>query len=675
MGQHDVDSERDERREREFMGAVLRDLDALERMLARGRFEVGVRRVGAEQELVLLDEGMGPAPVGPEVLAEAADPRVTTELARFDLELNLTPRLLRGDGLRAMEDELSTLLDRVRAAAAHHGARPFLCGIAPTLALSDLTLANLTPVPRYRALNDAVKRMHGGAFRCHIKGADELDVAVDDVMLEAVNTSFQVHYQTDPASFANAYNAAQLATAPVLAAAVNAPFLFGRSLWSETRIPVFQHAIDARTRGQQQRGHRARVDFGERWVERSVLELYREDVARFRPVLTAEIGQDPLAALAAGDAPELRALRLFNGTVYRWNRPCYGVIDGEAHLRIEARALPAGPTVLDEVANAAFLVGLIAGLPAVYGEISRALPFDDARTNFYAAARYGLDAQLRWPGLGARPAGALVAETLLPIARDGLASLGVDAAAADRYLDVVGERARTGRTGAAWISASMFALRNAGVPAERRARLVTKSALEQAERGLVVARFEPPQPDGDDFRAAYRTVGQFMTTDLRTLRAGDHVDLAAALMDWVHVRHIPVEDERGALVGVVTHRAIVRLFARGAAPNRPVAVAEIMKRDPVAVPPDLPTLAAMRLMRERRIGCLPVVDGGRLVGIVTEQDFIRVAEGLLEARLGDAEAGASSPPRDLVAEAAARAGVSRNAAVDPRTEAAGAAGA
>jgi CBS domain-containing protein len=655
MGQHDVDCGGAEDREREFMRAVLRDLEALERMLVRGRFEVGMRRIGAEQELILVDDGCGPAPVGPEVLADLSDPRVTTELARFNLELNLTPRRFSERGLSALEAELTELMARVRVAAAPHGARPFLCGIAPTLALSDLSLANLTPVPRYRALNDAVKRMHGGAFRCHIKGLDELDVAVDDVMLEAVNTSFQVHYQTDPDSFASDYNAAQLATAPVLAVAVNAPRLFGKSLWAETRIPVFQHAIDARTCGQQRRGHRARVDFGERWVARSPLELFREDVARFRPVLTTDVREDPLAVLAAGDAPELRALRLFNGTVYRWNRPCYGVVDGCAHLRVEARALPAGPTVLDACANAAFFVGLVAGLTPTYGDVARLLPFDDARANFYAAARYGLDAQLHWPGLGARPAASLVADTLVPIAAAGLASLGVGRDEASRYLDVIEERARTGRTGAAWISTGDFVLRNAGVPAERRARLIVKSALEQADAGKVVARFDPPRATGDDLRASYRTVGQFMTTDLRTLRPGDHVDLAAALMDWVHVRHIPVEDEAGALVGVVTHRAIVRLFARGAAPTRPVAVHEIMKRDPLSVPPSLPTLEAMRLMRRRGVGCLPVVDEGRLVGLVTERDFIRVAEGLLEARLGEVEPEPSPPsPRGLAAEADAR---------------------
>ncbi len=633
MGQHEVALDGAEERERIFMRAVLRDLEALERLLTRGRFETGVRRIGAEQELFLADDSMGPASVGPETLADAAEPRLTTELARFNLEINLTPCRLQDGALAALEAELLETLARVRASAALHGARPFLCGIAPSLSIADLSMTNLTPVPRYRALNDAVKRMHGGAFRCHIKGIDEIDVAVDDVMLEAVNTSFQVHYQTDPASFANDYNAAQLAAGPALAAAVNSPMLFGKSLWAETRIAVFQHSIDARTSGQQARGHRARVDFGERWVEKSVLELFREDVARFRPVLTAEFREDPQAVLASGEIPELRSLRLFNGTIYRWNRPCYGVLDGRPHLRIEARALPSGPTVLDECANTAFLIGLIAGIPDAIGEVRQCMPFDDARNNFYTAARFGLEAQLRWPGLGPVPAARLILDVLLPIAREGLRKTGVTTEESERYLGVMEERVRTGRTGSAWTSSAFYALRSAGVPQERRARLVMQSSIEQAEAGLPVARFVPPRIDGDDFRAAYRTVGQFMTVDLRTLRPGDLVDLAAALMDWVHVRHIPVEDERGVLVGVVTHRAIVRLLSRGGPPSQPVPVSEIMKRDPVTATPSMPTLEAMHLMRERHIGCLPIVEAGKLVGIITEQDFIRVAEGLLEARL------------------------------------------
>ncbi len=635
MGEQDTEPELSDERVRNVTAALLRDVEALRRALDAGLFETGVHRIGAEQEIVLVDEAMNPAPVATDVLDAVDDPSVVPEIARFNVEINLAPRLLTGCGLSEMEAELVAALARVDAAAARSGARPFLCGILPTIRTADLTLANMMPRPRYRALNDAVRKLRGGVFRCHIKGVDEIDVTSDSVMLEAVNTSFQVHYQVSPQEFAKVYNAAQLIAAPVLAAAVNSPVLLNRRLWAETRVAVFQHSIDSRTTGQQVRGHRPRVDFGDRWVRNSVLEIFQEDISRFRVVLACDPDEDPIALVDRGVAPQLRALRLFNGTVYRWNRPCYGVVDGVAHLRIEARALPAGPTVLDEMANAAFFTGLLAGVSDEYGDVSALIPFDDARANFLAASRFGLDAQLRWPGIGTVPAAVLIGEHLLPLARAGLRGRGVVEADVDRYLGTIGERVRSGRTGSAWALASMHALTAAGVPREQQGRALTASALEQQRTGRPVHEWESAsaQP-GDDFRSSYRTVGQFMTTDLRTVHRGDLVDLVAALMDWGHVRHIPVEDEEGRIVGVVSHRAIVRLVANSAGrPLAPLTVESIMKRDPATVTPDTPTLDAIRVMRERKVGCLPVIEAGRLVGIVTEQDFIVIAQWLLEERL------------------------------------------
>lgn len=300
--------------------------------------------------------------------------------------------------------------------------------------------------------------------------------------------------------------------------------------------------------------------------------------------------------------------------------------------------LPAGPSVADEIAGAAFLVGLIAELPHVFGDIPAAMPFDDARANFFAAARFGLDAQLRWPGLGMTPAARLVCDHLIPIARAGLRRLEVDRDDADERLSIVAERSAAGRTGAAWTLASLQKLSDAGVPAERRAHALTAAALKLQEGGAPVHLWPLAEDVGqkDSFRAAYRTVGQFMTTDLRTVRPSDLLDLAAALMDWIHVRHVPVEDDDGRLVGILSHRVVVRLFAmNGGRPTGPVAVSSVMTPDPITVSPDTNTLDAVRLMREKKIGALPVTEGGRLVGIVTEHDFIKVAQGLLEERLRD----------------------------------------
>lgn len=635
LGQPETQPEANVDTVREMTRALVRDIAALEAVLGSDLVETGVHRIGAEQELFLVDSLLDPARVSTEILEVIGDPRIVPELARFNLEINLTPRVFGSQALSELEAELKECLDLVRKTAARFGARPILFGILPTLGLGDIELDAMTPIPRYRALNDSVRKIHGGKFRCYIKGVDEFEIESEDVMLEAVNTSFQVHYQVAPANFADAYNAAQLMTAPVLAAAVNSPVLFGHRLWAETRIATFQHSIDARTTGQQTRGHRARVNFGDRWVRESVLEVFREDASRFRVLLGANVDGDPFAEIARGVAPQLKALRLFNGTVYRWNRPCYGVMDGRAHLRIEVRSLPAGPTIVDEVANAAFLGGLLAAAPGEYGRIADTMPFDDALANFLAAARFGLDAQLRWPGHGTVPVQRLILEHLAPLARAGLESRGIDAADIDKYMGIIEERVRTGRTGAAWVHASIFRLGQAGISPKRHGRALTASAIANQATELPVHQW--PLASGEHaggIHACYRRVGQFMTTDLRTVREDDVVDLAAALMDWVHVRHIPVENEHGGIVGILSHRAIVRLFATTCgSPSGRVTVASIMTPNPITVTPDTLTLDVMHLMREKKIGCLPVVSGEKLVGIVTEHDLIQLAHTILEDHL------------------------------------------
>ncbi len=295
-----------------------------------------------------------------------------------------------------MEKELTELLSLVRKSAVELDGDVLLSGILPTLRKSDLTLENLAPILRYSQLNEGVIALRGGPFSIHIKGLDELQITHDNIMMESCNTSFQVHFQTSPAEFALHYNLAQAITAPVLAAAVNSPLLFGHRLWQETRIALFQHSTDARSLPQLARSQPTRVSFGDRWIENSVMELFREQVARFRPIMITKPDEDPWQILSRGETPLLSALRMHNGTVWRWNRACYGVNDGIPHLRIENRALPSGPTVTDEIANTAFFVGLMVAGPHEYGEIAKRLSFDDAKGNFFAAARHGLNAQLTW---------------------------------------------------------------------------------------------------------------------------------------------------------------------------------------------------------------------------------------------------------------------------------------
>ncbi len=636
MGDPNVAAGVDDSQLRAFMRRILDDLEALEQMLEGGMIESGVRRIGAEQEMFLVDRAAGPAPIALQVLETLGDPAFTTELALFNLEANLPPQHFGGRCLSEMHAHLDRLVAAAREAAARHGADVLLTGILPTIALGDLSLDNMTPNPRYLSLNNTMSRLRGGAFRTMIKGLDELQVTHDNILLEACNTSFQVHFQVAPQEFARLYNLAQAVTGPVLAAAVNSPTMLQHRLWRETRVALFQQSVDGRRDVHQARGDRTRVHFGDRWVRESIIELFREDIARFRVVLSTGVEEDPLALVAQGIAPSLTALRLHNGTIYRWNRPCYGVTEGKPHLRIENRVLPSGPTTVDEVANAAFFFGLMSALGDEYGDIAHVLEFDHAKGNFTSAARHGLMAQLTWIGGQNYKASELILDHLLPLARQGLAARNIDAGDADRYLGVVEERVRSGQTGAQWALRSLASMNgHGGQGKEGRFRTLAKATLALQKQGQPVHTWPlaVAQPSAaDDWRDSYRYVGQIMTRDLFTVRPGDLVDLAASVMTWEHIRHVPVEDDEGHLVGLVSHRDLLKLVGRGTAPS-PMAVERIMKRDVLTVSPKTSTLEALRLMRDARVGCVPVVEDGRLVGLVTETDLLTVAAAIMEHEL------------------------------------------
>jgi len=343
MGDQDVRESSDDRAMRSFMKALLNDVRAFEALLDTDQFETGVRRIGAEQEMFLVDSACRPVCSALDVIELLNDERFTHELALFNLEANLEPQVLGGDCLRRMERETVEVVTKARKVARRLGHDVILTGILPTLSLSNLTLDSMVPVPRYRALNDTIVKLRGSEFELSIKGVDQLDLVHDNLMLEACNASFQVHFQVAPEEFAKLYNLAQAVTAPILAMAANSPLLLGKRLWNETRVAVFEHSVDARSNVHRQRGLQPRVHFGDAWVNESVLEIFQEDIARFRAVLTTESEEDPMEKVRRGEAPSFKALRLHNGTVYRWNRACYGVTDGKPHLRIEHRVLPSGP--------------------------------------------------------------------------------------------------------------------------------------------------------------------------------------------------------------------------------------------------------------------------------------------------------------------------------------------
>jgi hypothetical protein len=435
-----------------FQQRLTQCLSTLGRLLERPGFGVGPVTLGAELELFLVDVAARPLPLNQAVRAAAGDPRVTVELDRFNLELNATPTLLAGRPFTALEEELRLLLERVGDAAQGHGGRLALIGILPTLRRADLHAGAMSDLPRYRALDRGLRRLRQVPFHIRIAGADPLELTSDDVALEGANTSFQVHLRVDPAAFARTYNAVQAATAPVLAVAGNSPTFLGHRLWEETRIALCKQSIDDRD-GRGPRRRLARMAFGTGWLRDGPLELFSESVRLHQPLLPVLGDRDPLDGGGRWHAPPLAELRLHQGTVWRWNRAIYDPASG-GHLRIELRALPAGPTVTDMLANAAFLIGLSRWLAEQDQRWTYTMSFERAEHGFYRAAQHGLAAELAWPfGPGGRlrrlPAAELVPE-VLPAARDGLVDSGVAAEEADHLLGVIAARVATAQTGAVW---------------------------------------------------------------------------------------------------------------------------------------------------------------------------------------------------------------------------------
>jgi hypothetical protein len=438
-------------------------LQALHETLARPGFGVGPTTIGAELEVDLVDAEHRPLPLNRSVLRAALDPRVTLELSRFNLEINTRPVPLEGAPLSSLARELEGALLALRRAAAQHGGDVATVGILPTISAADLGRGALTNANRYRALSAGIRRARGAPFHVSIAGpVDRLALEVEDCALEGANTSLQIHLRVAPAELARAYNAAQLATAPALAVGANSPLFLGRRLWDETRVALFRQAVDDRAVDEHWRP--ARVSFGHGWVRGGAGELFEESVALHEPLIPVVGDEDPLGCVRRGEVPRLSELRLHQGTVWRWNRAVYDDADG-GHLRIELRALPSGPTVVDMIANAALLLGVTLALAPRADRLVERLPFELARYNFYEAARRGLDATLFWPapaeGLAPSPvkvrAGELV-RRLLPAARDALVEAGVDAGEAERLLAIIDARAAAALTGARWQRRTLEAL-------------------------------------------------------------------------------------------------------------------------------------------------------------------------------------------------------------------------
>jgi hypothetical protein len=440
---------------------VRRCLDAFAQLLRESRFDFDRPLTGLEIELNLVDDAAEPAMRNAEALGAIADPDFQTELGQFNIEINVAPRRLAGRGLAEFEEQIRASLNAAEEKARTVGAHMVMVGILPTLRRTHLRREAISTNPRYALLNEQILAARGEDIAIAIEGAERLAATADTVIPEAACTSTQLHLQVSPAEFPAFWNAAQALAGVQLALGANSPFLLGRRLWAETRIPLFKQATDTRSEELKAQGVRPRVWFGERWVT-SVFDLFEENVRYFPALLPICEEEEPADVLARGDVPSLPELRLHNGTVYRWNRPVYDVVNGRPHLRVENRVLPAGPTVLDTLANAAFYFGAVRALADEQRPVWSQMSFSAAEENFHRGARDGIEAQVFWPGLGYLPATELVLRRLLPLAHEGLDRWAVDPAVRDRLLGVVEQRCLGSRNGTTWQVETLAALEEPG---------------------------------------------------------------------------------------------------------------------------------------------------------------------------------------------------------------------
>nr|WP_293303278.1 CBS domain-containing protein [Allomuricauda sp.] len=614
MGEHISKSVFDSEERKAFVRHLIDDVKALEILLERGLVEDDVVRIGAEQEMCLVDDEFRPSPKSLEIIETIDDPHFTTELANYNLEANLDPFPLEKECFQKVEKQLGQLLDKAKAASEKHRSKVVLTGILPTISKEELGMDYMTPIPRYYKLNDTLKMWRGDDFSVRIRGVDELSIHHDSVLFEACNTSFQLHLQVAPEDFIKSYNWSQAIAGPVLGVSCNSPLLLGKELWKETRIALFQQSLDTRKWSHAVKEQVARVGFGEHWQKGSVVNIFKEDISTHRIVLTKPIGKSALQLLEEGKIPKLEALNLFNGTVYRWNRPCYGVGNGKPHVRIENRYIPAGPSMIDQMANFAFWVGLMEGRPKAYDDLPDVMDFKEVRQNFIVAARNGRQAQFSWQGKN-MTLKKLIKNELLPIAHEGLKKHQINENDINRLLGIIEARVN-GPTGAEWQINNFRRLRKQ-MKLDSALVQLTKAQFEKQQDNIPVHQWEPVQGIVRK-RESFRWVGQIMSTRLLKIDGDDYANLALSIMQWNNIHHLPVENTKGELVGLLTWSHIDQMKTLDTTEAR---VSDIMIKKVITAAPKMEIETAKKMMQDHQIGCLPVCEGSSLVGIISKVDL------------------------------------------------------
>lgn len=616
MGKLNVEPLIGSKKKERYIAQLLTDLEVLEQMLTQGMFKNNPIRIGAEQEFCLVNEKWEPSSKAIELLKEINDPYFTTEIARYNLEVNLDPLIFTGDCFSNMHNQLNNLLSKARTVATKQNIKVLLTGILPTIDSRHLHTTYMTPVKRYEVLNQIIRDLRADDLELHIRGVDEINLHHDSILFEGCNTSFQSHLQIDVDDFTDSYNWAQAIAGPVLAICANSPLLMGRELWQETRIALFTQSVDSRGSTFLLNEREARVSFGNNWVKGSIVEFYKDSVVHFRSLLTADFEDDSLEELKKGNTPKLHALQLHNGTIYKWNRLCYGTNNGKPHVRIENRYMPSGPTTTDEIANFMFWAGIMRGRPKEYDAIHEKMDFRDAKSNFYNAARYGTAAQFYWKGdlLSCKD---LLLNHLLPMAYRGLYSMNISPTDAEKYLAVIENRIK-GRNGARWMVDSFRKLKKEYKTPDA-LRILTASMYKNEQKNYTIDAWQLARGNEYIPIESEKTARHSMNTKIVTAQQTDSAELALKMMVWKQIHHVPIMDIHFNLVGLLTWTDVKNYL------NNPEilqkSVKDIMRTDLITIKADLSISEAKLMMQKNKINCLPVVNGEKLVGIITTNDI------------------------------------------------------
>ncbi|WP_397446579.1 CBS domain-containing protein [Polaribacter sp. R77954] len=619
MGSQSVIAIKTQKDRKDFIKNVLNDLEAFQYMLEHNLFEKGIVRVGAEQEICIVDKDYRPSTKALEILKEINDTHYTTELALFNLEINLDPFELKKNCFTELENQLTTLLEKgYKASETIENNKLILTGILPTLRKKDLVFKNITPFKRYKTLNNVMKKIKGKDFKLYMQGVDELIVKHKSILFEACNTSFQVHLQISPEEAIDKYNWSQAIAGPLLSIMTNSPLLLGKELWSETRIALFQQSVDLRNKGHISREQKSRVSFGTDWVKTSILELLTDDISRYEPIVTSQFQEDSLQMVKAGIIPKLKALNLHNGTLYKWNRLCYGVSENVAHLRIENRYIPAGPSVKDEIANALLWIGVMQGMPKQYEKIWNKMPFYDAKGNFINASRTGINSYFSWFGKGIS-AKKLLEHILIPIAKEGLLKCNVYEAEIDYYLNIIQKRIDTSTTGSKWLIRNKRKLRKEVSMYEANV-ILTEHTYKNQKLNIPVAEWSSIDFHQNDIDKKYDKVYKIMTTALFVVNENDVLQLAFKIMEWKNIHHIPVINSKNVVIGVIEKRNLEGIdFTSNKFKNK--IVKHFMNKNFNIVQPEASYNKVKKMITSSNDSCIIVIKDEKLVGIFTKSDL------------------------------------------------------